>query len=119
MKKSIILGTLISFSFLSNAQKSFTINENGGPSVNCDAISVNTETNIYEFTGNVNFQTEDIVIEKAEKIILNTKTKKVTAIGCDKITMKNTNTISVNLKCQQGNIEYKLGSKKFVATDCS
>lgn len=79
MKSLFFLSFLLFITVSSNAQKSFSINENGGPSVTCDAISVDTENNIYEFTGNVNFTTADIHIEQAQKVTLYAKSRKVTA----------------------------------------
>ena len=114
MKDSVFFFTLLFLNVIVNAQKSFSINEKGGPSVNCDAIAVNTESNIYEFTGNVDFKTENISIEKAQKVILNAKTRKVTATDCQKVTLTNKGTIHVNVNCKKGDIEYKLGRKRLL-----
>ena len=118
--KNLLLISLLFSSLSLRSQSKVSINENGGPVINFDTVSFNTETNIYVFSGNVDFKDEIVDIKKAQKLTLNSNTKELTAIGVSDAKIDGTITIYTNGKnCYPGTVDYKLGSRRlYINKNC-
>lgn len=95
------------------AQCPIPMKDNGGPYVIADKISIDTDSNIQEFSRNVSFTAKRFHIKGADNVVYNPKTKEVTATG-GKCTESGINGVIIaREKCTPENTLYhKLGSKK-------
>ena len=75
----------------------------------CDSVKFHSETKIIEYLGNVNFQSEIIEIEKADKIVLDQNTQEMIATGLTEFTFDGV--IRVTSGKENNSVRYKLGER--------
>ena len=79
------------------------------PELECDIITFDTATNVMEFSGNVNFKTDIIELQNADKIILNKETNEIIVSGTFKYTFDGT--IQIPDNSENKIMRYKIGER--------
>jgi len=112
--KNIFVALVLFVALTSKSQTVAAVNANGGPAVTFESVSFDTEKNIYEFNGCVNFHDDRIHITDADRITLNSRTKKLTAYGVKRASLRNGTVIIYDTCTPDATLNYKLGSRKMV-----
>ena len=75
----------------------------------CKLVKFDTEKNIFEYIGNVDFKNEIIQLENAEKILFNKETNEIFVTGLNEFTIDGAIQVAENSKMKT--LRYKIGER--------
>jgi len=106
MKKLLAIALFISFGMM-NAQSNDNITSE--PEYKADNLIFNEKDNSLQLIGNVNFKTEILEFENAEKVVWNKSSNEIIVSGLKKFSIDGS--IQYSDKSDKKILRYKLGSK--------
>jgi len=106
MKKLLAIALFISFGIM-NAQSNDNITSE--PEYKADNLIFNEKDNSLQLIGNVNFKTEILEFENAEKVVWNKSSNEIIVSGLKKFSIDGS--IQYSDKSDKKILRYKLGSK--------
>jgi len=103
----LLIGVLIGVN--SFAQEENVENVTNEPSFSCDIVKIDSDNDTMEFQGNVNFKSEIIEIENADKIVLNKTTNEIIVTGFREFTIDGA--IQIKDKTEKKKLKYTIGER--------
>jgi len=106
MKKLLAIALFISFGMMNAQSNDKTTSE---PEYKADNLIFNEKDNSLQLIGNVNFKTEILEFENAEKVVWNKSSNEIIVSGLKKFSIDGS--IHYSDKSDKKILRYKLGSK--------
>lgn len=104
------LYVVIALAFGINIYSQETVKSNDNKSeLTCKLIKFDTEKNIFEYIGNLEFKDEIIQFQKAEKIVFNKETNEMLVTGLNEFTINGAIQVADNSKMKT--LRYKIGEQ--------
>lgn len=103
----LLLGLLIGLN--SFAQEKNAVNINEEPSYSCKVINYDSENNTLELLGNVNFKSDIIALDNADKIVMNKSTNEIIVTGLKKFTIDGS--VQVKDRGEKKILKYTIGER--------
>ncbi|MCC4211225.1 hypothetical protein [Leeuwenhoekiella parthenopeia] len=108
--KNILLTFGLLIGFYSFGQKNeYIVSDKEEPSFSSETAKYDPENNTIEFRGNVNFQSEIIQLENADKILLNKNTNEIVVTGLKDFTIDGA--IQIKGEAKRKILKYTLGDR--------
>ena len=108
--KNLILLAVLSYSLSSFAQNDKAEIKDNEPEFTCDLVKFDPESDNIELIGNVNFETDIIKLEKADKVVYNQKTKELLATGLRHYVMID-GAVQIDNQAEMKTLRYTIGDR--------